>query len=71
MKRYHMQEGSNPELQASFHVAGPQNSDQVAREIRELLDQNGIQQVAVFYNHGLGDRVVIYQKITDEKASHP
>ena len=65
--RYYTQSGGSPELKAAFFISGPQAEDQVEENIRKLLDQPGIHMVAVFYNHGVGERVDFVRKIPEEK----
>lgn len=70
MKRYHTAIGSFPEeVKAAFHIQGPQNEDQIAKEIRDLLDRSGITQVDIRYNHGLGDRIEVYRKLPEDSTA--
>lgn len=69
MKRYFTQTGSHPSIEACVHIAGPQAEDQIPKEICDLLDRPGIQRVAVFYNHGAGDRVDVIAKMPEEAGS--
>ena len=62
-QRYYKQIGESPDLLYTLHMAGPQNKDQVDSNIRDLLDRTGIEQVAIWYNHGVGPRIAVYSKL--------
>jgi len=68
MERYFTQSGSSPELQACWHIAGLQCADQISQEVKDLLALPGVKQVAVFYNHGVGDRVDVYVPIPNQSG---
>lgn len=63
--RYHTSCGANPELKAAFFLSGPQDESQVGEEVRKLLDMPGIQGVAVFFDHGTGERVQLFRKMKE------
>lgn len=64
-ERYHMQTGDHPEIKAGFFLSGPQADHQILSEIRQLLDRPGIKSVSVIFNHGLGERITVYQPIKE------
>lgn len=65
MTHYYSQFGSDPKIEATFLAKGPQNADQIPADVRALLDKPGITQVAVLSNYGLGERIVIYQRLPE------
>jgi len=66
-QRYHTASGSHPDLKASFHLAGPQNADQIPEEVRRLLDRNGVTHVCVMTDFGVYPGITVYRKIKDDK----
>lgn len=62
-KRYGMQCGSYPKIEAAIHISGPQSEEQVDPAIRDILSKPGIKQLAIIYDHGLGERIDIYNEI--------
>ena len=65
--RYYTSHGSNPDTtKASFHIQGPQDESQIPEGVKLLLETEGITQVDVRYNYGIGDRIAIYQKIKEQ-----
>lgn len=63
--RYFSQFGSNPRIEASLHMSGPQNADQIPQEVRELLNKEGVKKVIVLGDYGTGERIVVYEKMND------
>lgn len=67
--RYHTATGSKPDIQACYHIMGPQDADQIPDGIKTLLDMKGIKAVAIIYDHGLGERIDHFRKIEDIPCS--
>ncbi len=63
--RYHTTFGSHPKIEGCFHMAGPQDEDQIMKEIRDILDKPGIKQVIVIFDHGAGERIEVVQKMKE------
>jgi hypothetical protein len=64
-QRYYTQSGCNPEIRAAITLAGPQMANHVPEEVVKMLDRPGIKQVAVIFDHGLGKRIELFQKIEE------
>jgi len=57
-KRYGLQVGDYPDIKANFHLSGPQNADQVPKEVQDILDNPKIKFVAVVFEGVAGNEKI-------------
>ena len=67
MRRFHTSFGSSPEIQAVFHMSGPQTEHQLPPEVVALMDRlPKIKSVSVVFDYGLGERIEVFRRMEGE-----